>query len=115
MEYSAYPVISPHNSTFPFNFNQGRLTKTMIKKSLGGTNPSKQDVYLNISSPYAGNWFSAAFTDSQDRKIKPEILKSNCTYFLTCSLNIWQINDTIVLYPNITTHSEEHSIFKIYK
>ncbi|RNA23643.1 transmembrane 8B isoform X2 [Brachionus plicatilis] len=115
LEYSAFPVISPHNRTFPYYFNKGRLTKTMVKRSLGGSNPAKQDVYLNISSPYAGNWFSAAFTDFQERKIKPEILKSNCTYFLTSSLNIWQINDTIVLYPNASTHSGEHSIFKIYK
>ncbi|CAF0788957.1 unnamed protein product [Brachionus calyciflorus] len=115
LEYSAYPVISPHNRTFPYYFNQGRLTKTMIKKTLGGSNPSKQDVYLNISSPYPGYWFSAAFTDIQDQKVKPDILKSNCTHFLTSSLNIWQINDTAVLYPNATTHSTEHSIFKMYK
>lgn len=115
LEYSAYPVISPHNRTFPYYFNLGRLTKTMVKKTLGGSNPSKQDVYLNISSPYPGYWFSAAFTDIQDQKVKPDILKSNCTYFLTSSLNIWQINDTVVLYPNATTNSIEHSIFKIYK
>lgn len=116
MEYSAYPVISPNNRTFPSYFNQGRLTKTYVKKLIGGSNPYKQDVSLNITSPYPGYWFSAAFIDSNDQKVKPDLLRSNCSFYLTSSVNLWQINDTIVLYPNNTIYSTEHpGMFKIYK
>ena len=68
-----------------------------------------------MSSPYSGYWFSAAFIDSNDQKVKPDLLKSNCSFYLTASINLWQINDTVVLYPNRTTNSADHSIFKIYK
>lgn len=115
MDYSAYPVISPNNRTFPQYFNHGRLTKTYVKRLVGGIYPFKQDVYLNISSPYAGYWFSAAFIDSNDQKVKPDLLRSNCSFYLTASINLWQINDTIVLYPNNSIDSADHSVFKIYK
>lgn len=115
LEYSAYPVISPNNRSFPFYFNPGRLTKTHVMTAIGGSNPYKQDVYLNVSSPYAGFWYSAAFIDSNDQKVKPDLLRSNCSFYLTASVNLWQINDTTVLYPNSSFKSNDHSMFKIYK
>ena len=117
LEYAAYPVISPYNRTFPQYFNLGRLSKTFIKKSIGGSSPggNRQDIYLNVSSPYAGYWFSAAFIDSNDQMVKPDLLRANCSFYLTASINLWQINDTIVLYPNRTRFSIDHAIFKIYK
>jgi len=115
LDYAAYPVISPNNRTFPQNFNLGRLTKTFVKQSLGGKLNNKQDVYLNVSSPYSGYWFSAAFIDSNDQQVKPDLLKSNCSFYLTASINLWQINDTQVLYPNASLQSLEHDMFKIYK
>ena len=111
-------MISPHNRTFPRYFNLGRLTKTFVNQTLGGggsPNSNKQDVYLNISSPYAGYWFSAAFIDSNDQKVKPDLLRSNCSFYLTSSINLWQLNDTLVLYPNRTQSSSEHAMFKTYK
>ena len=113
-------MISPHNRTFPRYFNLGRLTKTFINQTIGGgggksNSKNKQDVYLNISSPYPGYWFSAAFIDSNDQKVKPDLLRSNCSFYLTSSINLWQLNDTIVLYPNRTQDSSEHAMFKTYK
>jgi hypothetical protein len=113
-------VISPHNRTFPRYFNLGRLTKTFINQTIGGgggksNSKNKQDVYLNISSPYPGYWFSAAFIDSNDQKVKPDLLRSNCSFYLTSSINLWQLNDTLVLYPNRTQASNEHAMFKTYK
>lgn len=116
-------MISPHNRTFPRYFNLGRLTKTFINQTIGGGSRAnvnahsnnKQDVYLNISSPYAGYWFSAAFIDSNDQKVKPDLLRSNCSFYLTSSINLWQLNDTLVLYPNRTQSSSEHVMFKTYK
>jgi hypothetical protein len=117
LEYAAYPVISPYNRTFPQYFNLGRLSKTFIKRSIGGSSPggNRQDIYLNVSSPYAGYWFSAAFIDSNDQMVKPDLLRANCSFYLTASINLWQINDTVVLYPNRTRFSVDHAIFKIYK
>jgi len=115
LEYSAYPVISPHNSTFPENFTPGRLTKTFLTRQIGGSNQNKQDVYMNITSPYAGYWFSAAFIDSNDQKVKPDLLRSNCSFYLTPSVNLWQINDSWVLYPNQTVFSSAHSVYRIFK
>ena len=117
LEYAAYPVVSPYNRTFPQYFNNGRVTKTFIKKSIGGgsNGGNRQDVYLNVSSPYSGYWFSAAFIDMNDQMVKPDLLRNNCSFYLTASINLWQINDTIVLYPNRTRLSTDHTIFKIYK
>ena len=109
-------MISPNNRTFPPNFSPGRLTTTFIKKEMGGNpNQLKQDVYLNVSSPYTGYWFSAAFVDSNEQKVKPDLLRSNCSFYLTASVSLWQLNDTIVIYPNQTQNSPEHTMFKIYK
>jgi hypothetical protein len=111
-------VISPSNRTFPPHFTPGRITPTYIKKQLGGgqgAQNNKQDVYLNISSPYAGYWFSAAFVDTNDQKVKPDFLKANCSFYLTASVSLVQINDTQVLYPNRTLQSPPHAMFTIYK
>jgi hypothetical protein len=115
LEYAAYPVISPNNRSFPANFNLGRLTKTYVKQLIGGKQNNKQDVYLNVSSPHSGYWFSSAFVDSNDQQVKPDLLRSNCSFYLTASINLWQINDTTVLYPKEPLRSSEHDIFKIYK
>ncbi len=109
-------MIAPSNRTFPPHFTPGRITPTYVKRQIGGGyNQNKQDVYLNISSPYAGYWYSAAYVDSNDQKVKPDLLKSNCSFYLTASVSLIQINDTAVLYPNRTLQSAPHNIFNIYK
>lgn len=117
LDYAAYPVISPNNRTFPQNFNLGRLTKLFVKQEMGGgpDQNHKKDVYLNVSSPYSGYWFSAAFIDNTNDQIKPDLLRSNCSFYLTASINLWQINDTTVLYPNSSLRSGGHDVFRIYK
>ena len=128
MEYAAYPVISPHNRSFPMHFSSERLTKTFVRHTLGGGSGGsgrplnlKQDVYLNVSSPNAGYWFSAAFVDTSGggdasgQSIKPDLLKANCSFFLTASVNLWQMNDTLAVQTNRTVRSTSHDIFKIYK
>lgn len=84
----------------------------------GSANASKLDVYVNVTSPYAGYWFSSAFVDSSsgdDQKVKPDLFRSNCSFYLTPSVNLWQINDTWVIYPNQTVFSAAHTVFRIFK
>ena len=116
LDYSAYPVISPHNSSFPKDFNLGRLSNTYVKRQVSGASPfNKQDIYLNVSSPNAGYWYSASFVDSNDQMVKPDLLRSNCSFYLTASVSLWKINDTIIVSPNATVTSTPHAFFKIYK
>jgi len=116
LDYSAYPVISPHNSSFPKDFNLGRLSNTYVKRQVSGVSPfNKQDIYLNVSSPNAGFWYSASFVDSNDQMVKPDLLRFNCSFYLTASVSLWKINDTIIVSPNATVSSTPHAFFKIYK
>jgi len=116
LEYSGYPVISPHNHSFPHDFNLGRLTNTYVSRMLGGSTPhDKQEIFLNISSPSAGYWYSAAFVDYDDSQVKPDLLKSNCSFYLTASVNLWRLNNTKVLYPNTAVSSAKHDVYQIYK
>lgn len=116
MDYAGFPVISPHNASFPDNFNLGRLTSTYVKRSVSGKSPlNKQEIFLNVSSPNAGYWYSAAFVDYDDDKVKPDLLRSNCSFYLTASVNIWRLNNTAILYPNKTITKDKHKNFEIYK
>lgn len=116
LDYSGYPVISPHNHTFPINFNYGRLTDNYVSRMISGQSPyDKQEIFLNVSSPTAGYWYGAAFVDYDDEMVKPDVLRSNCSFYLTASVNLWRMNDTKVLFQNTTAISGKHDIFKIYK
>ena len=112
MEHGSFPVISPHNASFPNYFTKGRLTKN-YQKILAG--PGKHTVSLNVSGPLGGSWFAAAFIDTNDERVKPDVLKSNCTFYLTTSYDIITMNESVVIYPNQTVSSSEHTVYKIYK
>lgn len=116
LDYSGFPVISPHNASFPDNFNLGRLTDTHVKRSVSGKSPfNKQEIFLNVSSPHSGYWYSAAFVDYEDEMVKPDLLRSNCSFYMTASVNIWRLNNTAILYPNSTIIKTKHKNFEIYK
>jgi hypothetical protein len=116
-------VISLHNRTFPKYFIHGRLTKRFIKYTIGGGNSvdntkNKKDLFLNVSSPSAGYWFSAAFVDNDydNEKVKPDALRSNCSFYLTTAVNLFKVNDTIQLDSNNKNNQfKNSSIFEIYK
>ncbi len=94
----------------------GRLTNTYVSRMLSGTSPyDKQEIFLNVSSPSAGYWYSAAFVDYDDSQVKPDLLKSNCSFYLTASVNLWRLNDTKVLFPNRSVTSAKHNVYQIYK
>lgn len=116
LDYSGYPVLSPHNYTFPRNFNNGRMTQNYVSRTISGKSPlDKQEIFLNVSSPNAGYWYSAAFVEYDDEMVKPSLLRTNCSFYLTASVNLWRLNDTQILYPNKTVTDTKHDIFKIYK
>ncbi len=57
-------MIAPNNQTFPSYYTLGRLSKNSLKYSSyrGG----KYELFMNISSPLAGRWFTTAFIDFID-------------------------------------------------
>lgn len=116
MDHAGFPVISPHNASFPKYFTHGRLTKLYLNQTISGKpNQNKQELFLNVTSPPSGYWYSASFVDSNDQTVKPDFLRLNCSFFLTASLSIWQINDTVSIFPNFPVTSLDHQMFKIYK
>ena len=69
MDYSGYPVIAANNYSLPPFYSHERVTKIFIKDDT----QNKKEIYLNISSPFAGQWFASSFIDSQNKAIKPDV------------------------------------------
>jgi hypothetical protein len=114
LEYAAYPVISPNNSSFPINFVQDRITQIFINQTIGGDN-LRSSFSLKRDNPYAGIWFSAAFLLNSGFKNKTKKINNNCSHFLSTSIKLVKLKKARVLYINQLSQIAFHQYLKFYK
>lgn len=68
LQYGSYPVMSLQNASYPDNFAVHRLYLHNITL-LSDTVP----VLINITNPFSGNWYAAAFLIENNDRIAQKV------------------------------------------
>ena len=68
-QHGSYPVITPHNETFPPDFNTQRTELHKVELRTNG-----KRVFYSIINPRPGSWFGAMYLlDKAGNKIKQKV------------------------------------------
>ena len=71
-QHGSYPVITPHNETFPPDFNTQRTELHKVELRTNG-----KRVFYSIINPRPGSWFGAMYLlDKAGNKIKQKVGQS---------------------------------------
>jgi hypothetical protein len=92
LQYGTYPLISPHNESYPQTYITKRhdLFKLIFNQTI--FNP-----LIQLTNPSVGTWFALAFVERQTSNIKPKMLATGCNFYLSTWLD-YQITPVILTF-----------------
>lgn len=118
LKYGSLPVINPDGAKFPDNFSVSYRVPVYRVEFQSDEVPT----LLNVSSPFPGDWFAAAFlsyTDPNNDQILQQGLSPSCIAMMDSSMSVDITEDTTVIIPgeDIVIHLDpgtESKMFKFY-
>ena len=114
LERRGYPI--PQNQTFPIQIRTNRLTRLYISRRLSGKIDSQgQYNYINVSLPFPGEWFAAAFYQISSNEETTDYSKMNCFVKHQVSTQIWRSSETQILLEGVTVKSFVANYFRLFK
>ncbi|XP_067124173.1 transmembrane protein 8B-like isoform X3 [Centruroides vittatus] len=111
LRYGSFPVINPDNSTFPDKFVLNQLFQYSVTMET-----NKISTFLNISTPWPGDWFAAAFINDSSQQIKQKGLYRPCQAWLASLLRVNIENSVINVVSNEELYQEisKPTFYKFY-
>ncbi|KAJ9589292.1 hypothetical protein L9F63_017501 [Diploptera punctata] len=118
LKYGSLPVINPDGAKFPDNFSVSYRVPVYRAEFQSDEVP----ILLNVSSPFPGDWFAAAFlsyTDPNNDQILQQGLTPSCAAMMDSSMSVDITEDITVIIPGEDTVSHldpgiESKTFKFY-
>ena len=115
LQHGSFPVMSPHNSSFPSNMMRVRTDLHMVR-AVSAYNPHDSTI-LPVYNPLPGTWYAAAYLTPFEEKIIQQGIHQQCRYSLG-SIALWSVADSVqTINPHVTgtyVTRKHFSYFKFY-
>ena len=99
LQHGSFPVMSPHNSSFPANMMRLRTGLHMVR-AVSAYNPHDSTI-LPVYDPLPGTWYAAAYLIPFEEKIIQQGIHQKCRYSLG-SIALWSRADSVELVSPLT-------------